>query len=70
MAFTQASVQAEMVADGLGCIINFYQVGATVTDIGVQNLNTTSSRKTGMTQVLNSRSAAQAYSDIKANLTA
>lgn len=72
MAFTQSSVQTELDngADGANCTITRFNVGSTTTDIYVQNANKATSRKAGWTQVLSSRTAAQAASDIRSNLTA
>lgn len=68
MAFTESSLQAQLDADGAGCKITMYNAGDAYTDVYVQNVNSTS-RKSGVTQIDNSRTAAQAASDIRANLT-
>lgn len=60
MAFTQAQLQTEIDASGLNCIITkFDAAGGSATDVGVQNFNT-SARKTGIVQIAQSNSAAQA----------
>ncbi len=60
MAFTQAQLQTEIDASGLNCIITkFDDAGGSATDVGVQNFNT-SARKTGVVQIAQSNSAAQA----------
>lgn len=71
MAFTEATVQAaiDSAVDGAGCKITNFIVGATTTDIYVQNMGT-ASRKSGWTQVTNTRTASQAETDIKAALSA
>ena len=70
MAFTQAQLQAQLDADGALCTITrFDAAGALSTDVYVQNENINSSRKAGWTQVLNTRTAAQAAGDIRSNLT-
>ena len=71
MAFTEAQLQAELSTDGLVAeITKFVPVGATHTDVYVHNLNTTTSRKAGWTQVAQTNTAAQAAALIRANLTA
>lgn len=73
MAFTQAQLQTEIDSDTtLGScvrIIKFDAAGASATDVGIQNLNTTS-RKTGMVQIAQTNTAAQALTALKAGLSA
>lgn len=71
MAFTQTSLQAQLDAEGANCIITRFDAtaSASYTDVFVQNLNASSSVKTGWTQVAQSNTAAQAAAAIKANLT-
>lgn len=73
MAFTQAQLQTEIesAADWPNCrIIRFDNTSSTdYTDVGMQNVNIGSSIKTGMVQVAQSNTAAQAYAAIKAALT-
>jgi len=70
MAFTQISLQAQLTADGAGCLITqFIAAGDSNTDVYVQNENASSSRKAGWTQIVNTRTATQAAGDIRTNLT-
>lgn len=69
MAFTESTLQAQLDADGSCCRITQFNVGASYTDVYVQNENINSSRKAGWTQIANSRTAAQAAGDIRTNLT-
>lgn len=74
MAFTQAQLQTEIDADttlGAGVRITRFDAtsSASYTDVGVQNLNAVS-RKTGMVQIAQSNTAAQALTDLKAGLSA
>ena len=70
MAFTQATLQAQLTADGAGCLITqFIAAGDSNTDVYVQNENASSSRKAGWTQIVNTRTATQAAGDIRTNLT-
>ena len=69
MAFTEAQLQAQLDADGLACRITAFSVGATTTDVYVQNANSTS-RKSGMTQISNTQTASQAAADIRTKLSA
>lgn len=68
MAFTEAQLLAQLATDG-NAIITQFQVGATTTDVYVENYNETS-RKAGWTQILNTRTAAQAHTDIETSLKA
>jgi len=69
MAFTQAQLQTEINSSGLNCIITkFDAAGGSATDVGVQNLNT-SARKTGIVQVAQTNTAAQAAAAILAALS-
>ena len=71
MSFSESELQAQLATDGLNAeITKFVNVGTTHSDIYVQNLNTTTSRKAGWTQVAQSNTAAQAAALIRANLTA
>ena len=66
MAFTQAQLQTSLntAVSGAGCqIVKFGYVDGLVTDVTVQNLNT-SARKTGTAQLLQSRTADQAAGDL------
>ncbi len=70
MAFTQSQLQAQLDTEGLNCIITrFDAAGASATDVYVQNLNLSSAKQAGWTQVSQTNSAAQAATLIKANLT-
>lgn len=71
MAFTEATLQAQIDAEGLNCkIIRFDATSsASYTDVTVQNLNSVS-RKTGTVQIAQSNSAAQAATALKAGLSA
>lgn len=69
MAFTEAQLQSEIASDGSGAeIVKFLNAG-TSTDVYVQNLNSTTSKKAGWTQVAQSNTAAQAAALIRTNLT-
>lgn len=70
MAFTESTLQAQLDSDGSCCRITQFNVGGTTTDVYVQNENINSSRKSGWTQVTNTRTAAQAAGDIRTSLTA
>ena len=61
MAFTEAQLQAQLDSSGLNCIITKFDntASASFTDVGVQNFNT-SARKTGIVQIAQSNTAAQA----------
>ena len=60
MAFTEAQLQAQVDSSGLCCrITKFDAAGASATDVGIQNLNT-SAEKTGLMQIAQSNTAAQA----------
>lgn len=72
MAFTEAQLQAQIDSDAGGLcakIIRFDAAGASATDVTAQNQNNVS-RKTGTVQILQSRTAAQALTDLKAGLSA
>jgi hypothetical protein len=70
MAFTEIELQAQIANDGLNAeVVKFVPVGTTATDVYVQNLNSTTSRKAGWTQVAQTNTAAQAAALIRANLT-
>lgn len=66
MAFTESSLLADLATDGPTIITQFI-VGATTTDVYVENYNATS-RKSGWTQIANTRTAAQAHADIETSL--
>ena len=66
MAFTEAQLLADLANDG-PTIITRFDKGSTTTDVYVENYNQTA-RKAGWTQILNTRTAAQAHSDIEASL--
>lgn len=71
MAFTQAQLQTELdsAASGLNCIITkFDAAGGSATDVGVQNFNT-SARKTGIVQIAQTNTAAQAAAALLAALS-
>ena len=71
MAFTQAQLQTELdsAASGLNCIITkFDSAGGSATDVGVQNFNT-SARKTGIVQIAQTNTAAQAATALLAALS-
>ena len=71
MAFTQAQLQTELdsAASGLNCIITkFDAAGGSATDVGVQNFNT-SARKTGIVQIAQTNTAAQAATALLAALS-
>lgn len=71
MAFTEAQLQAQLDTEGLVCKITHFDAtsSASYTDVYVQNLNSSSSTKSGWTQVAQSNTAAQAATAIKSNLT-
>lgn len=73
MAFTEAQLQAQIDADtSLGScvrITKFDAATASYTDVGIQNLNTVS-RKTGIAQIAQSNTAAQALTALKTALSA
>ena len=74
MAFTEAQLQAQLDTEGLNCkIISFIPVliasSHDYTDVTAQNVNSTS-RKTGMLQIAQTNSAAQAAVLLKAQLSA
>lgn len=70
MAFTESQLQAQIASDGSGAKITKFLNAGTSTDVYVQNLNTTTSDKSGWTQVPQSNTAAQAATLIRANMTA
>lgn len=53
MAFTEAGIQEALDGEGAGVRITSYIVGASATDVYVQNYNQTA-RKSGWTQIPNS----------------
>ncbi len=69
MAFTEAQLQAEIASDGSGATITKFLNAGTSTDVYVQNLNGTTSNKTGFVQVAQSNTAAQAAALIRTALT-
>lgn len=73
MAFTEAQLQTQIDADTtLGAcvrITKFDAAGASATDVGVQNLNIVS-RKTGVVQIAQTNTAAQALTALRAGLSA
>ena len=71
MAFTQAQLQAQIDSEGLNCKITQFAntASASYTDVYVQNLNKSSSVKTGWVQIAQSNTAAQAATALKAGLT-
>ena len=70
MAFTEAQLQAQIDADGAGCkIIRFIHAGTTHTDVWAQNLNATSSGKTGGTQIAQTNTAAQAAAILRSKIS-
>lgn len=72
MAFTESTLQTQLDADGSRCQITQFQYDSVsgYTDVYVQNENINSSRKSGWTQIANTRTAAQAAGDIRTSLTA
>ena len=72
MAFTEAQLQTEINNDsalGAGVrIIKFDAAGASATDVGIQNLNKDSARKTGILQIAQTNTAAQALTALKAGI--
>lgn len=71
MAFTEATLQAELDAEGFNCkIIRFDATSsADYTDVTAQNVNSVS-RKTGTVQIAQSSTAAEAATALKAGLSA
>jgi len=69
MAFTEAQLQAQLSTDGLNARITQFNTVGSVTDVFVQNMNNTTSKKAGWTQVPQSNTAAQAAALIRTNLT-
>lgn len=69
MAFTLAQLQSEITTDGAGAKITQFLNAGSSTDVFVQNLNGTTSEKSGWTQVAQSNTAAQAAALIRTNLT-
>jgi len=69
MAFTESTLQAQLSAEGLNAKITSFIVGASYTDVFVQNINSTS-RKSGWSQVANTETASSAATAIKAKLSA
>ena len=74
MAFTEAALQAQLDAEGLNCrITSFIPIviasSHDYTDVAAQNVNSTS-RKTGMLQIAQTNTAAQAAVLLKAALSA
>jgi len=67
MAFTEAQLQAQIDSTGLCARITQFNMGATTTDVYVQNVNNTSD-KSGWTQILNTQTAAQAAANIATSL--
>ena len=70
MAFTEAQLQAQIASDGSGAKITKFLNAGTSTDVYVQNLNSTTSDKSGWTQIAQTNTAAQAAALIRTNLTA
>lgn len=69
MAFTESSLNAQLAADGAGCIITrFITIGNTATDVYAQNINSTSD-KTGALQIAQTNTAAQAATLLRAALS-
>lgn len=69
MAFTEATLNAQLAADGAGCkIVRFINVGSTATDVYVQNVNSTSD-KFGCLQIAQTNTAAQAATLLRAALS-
>lgn len=69
MAFTEAQLQAQIGSDGLNARVTQFITTGSNTDVYVQNMNGTTSKKAGWTQVPQSNTAAQAATLIRANLT-
>lgn len=69
MSFTEAQLQAQIATDGLNARITQFLNAGTSTDVFVQNLNGTTSKKAGWTQIPQSNTAAQAAALIRTNLT-
>jgi hypothetical protein len=69
MAFTEAQLQAQITSDGLNARVTQFLTTGSNTDVFVQNMNGTTSKKAGWTQIPQSNTAAQAAALIRANLT-
>lgn len=69
MAFTEAQLQAQIASDGAGAKITQFLNAGSNTDVFVQNLNGTTSKKSGWSTVAQSNTAAQAAALIRTNLT-
>lgn len=71
MAFTEATLQAQIDAEGLNCKITRFDATASAdyTDVYAENVNSTS-RKAGWVQIAQSNTAAQAATALKAGLSA
>lgn len=69
MAFTAVELQTEIAADGAGAKVTQFLNAGSSTDVFVQNLNGTTSKKSGWTQVAQSNTAAQAAALIRTKLT-
>lgn len=69
MAFTAVALQTEIASDGAGAKVTQFLNAGSSTDVFVQNLNGTTSKKSGWTQVAQSNTAAQAAALIRTNLT-
>ena len=69
MAFTEAQLQAQLDAEGFNCRITRFDAtsSASYTDVYAENVNSVS-RKTGMVQIAQSNTAAQAATALKAAL--
>lgn len=72
MSFTEAQLLAQLQTDGAGAAITRFNttIDGTVTDVYVQNLNSTTSEKSGLVQVAQSNTAAEAATLIRTTLTA
>jgi len=68
MAFTEAALQTQLDSTGLCARITAFNMGATTTDVYVQNANSTA-EKSGWTQILNTQTAAQAAANIQTKLS-
>jgi len=69
MAFTEAQLQAQITSDGLNARVTQFLTTGSNTDVFVQNMNGTTSKKAGWTQIPQSNTAAQAAALIRTNLT-
>ena len=74
MAFTESALQTALDSEGLNCKITSFipiliNASHDYTDVAAQNVNSTS-RKTGMLQIAQTNSAAQAAVLLKAALSA